>query len=62
MITAVRDFYSKRASQKPIGKHVYHNNGTCSPGKHIKADSDDVPGQHNYRLCHDCEQANKEGK
>lgn len=50
----VPDFYSINEVKKPADERVYHNEGTCPPGRDIKAAGDDRPGQNGYRLCKDC--------
>jgi hypothetical protein len=55
-------FYSRREVDKPPDKRVHHNNSTCPPGRDIKANGDDKPGEGGYRLCHDCAERNKQGK
>jgi len=53
-IGRVADFFSINEVKKPESKRVYHYEGTCPPGRDIKAAGDDRPGQNGYRPCEDC--------
>jgi hypothetical protein len=58
----VADFYSIHEAEKPAAHRVYHNNSTCPPGRDIKAAKADRLGTGGYRLCHDCQERNNQGK
>jgi hypothetical protein len=54
-------FYSINEEKKPVGNRVHHNNSACVPGRDIPK-NERRSGTNNYRLCHDCENLNKQGK
>jgi hypothetical protein len=53
-MSKVPDFYSINEVNKPAADRVYHYEGTCPPGRDIKAAGDDRLGQNGYRPCKDC--------
>jgi hypothetical protein len=57
----VPDFYSINEATKPVANRVYHNNSTCPPGRDIPQD-ERRSGNGGYRLCHDCQERNNQGK
>jgi hypothetical protein len=60
-MTTVADFYSMNETKKTADKRVYHNNGTCPPGRDIPA-SERRNGKGGYRLCDDCKKLNDQGR
>jgi hypothetical protein len=60
MTTVVADFHSINETKKPAANRVYHNNGTCPPGRDIPA-SERRTGTGGYRLCDDCKERNNKG-
>lgn len=54
-------FYSVNEEKKPAASRVYHHNSSCPPGRDIPA-NERRPGTNNYRLCHDCETLNNQGR
>ena len=54
-------FHSVNEPKKPPANRVHHNNSACVPGKDIPA-LERLPGTGGYRLCHDCENLNRQGR
>jgi hypothetical protein len=57
----VPPFHSVNEAHKPAAHRVHHNNGVCPPGRDIPS-YDRRSGTGGYRLCHDCERLNGEGR
>jgi hypothetical protein len=60
-MTKVAEFYSINEDKKSASHRVHHNNGACPPGRDIPQHERKL-GSGGYRLCDDCERANREGK
>ena len=58
----VAEFYSINEAAKPAPNRVHHNNSAYPPGRDIKAAKEDRPGTGGYRLCHDCQERNNQGR
>jgi hypothetical protein len=54
-------FYSINEEKKPAANRVHHNNSACPPGRDIPQ-HERRSGTGGYRLCHDCEERNKQGR
>jgi hypothetical protein len=54
-------FYSINEGKKPAEKRVHHNNSACPPGRDIPQ-HERRTGDGGYRLCHDCENLNRQGR
>jgi len=54
-------FHSINEPKKPADKRVHHNNSACPPGRDIPA-NERRPGTGGYRLCHDCDHLNRQGR
>jgi hypothetical protein len=52
-------FYSVNEAKKPVPNRVHHNNSECPPGRDIPQ-KERRPGDGGYRLCHDCNELNKQ--
>jgi hypothetical protein len=60
-MSSVSAFHSINEAKKPPAHRVHHNNGACPPGRDIPA-HERRAGTGNYRLCHDCENLNRQGR
>ena len=60
-MSPVPDFYSINEVLKPQQNRVYHNNGSCPPGRDIPA-NERRAGTNGYRLCADCNRLNSQGR
>ncbi len=58
---ATAAFYSVNEVNKPAANRVHHNNSACPPGRDIPQ-HERRAGTGNYRLCHDCENLNRQGR
>lgn len=54
-------FYSVNEVKKPPENRVHHNNSACPPGRDIPL-YERRQGTGGYRLCHDCQQLNNQGR
>jgi hypothetical protein len=54
-------FHSINETKKPAHERVYHNNSACPSGRDIPA-NERVLNDGGYRLCHNCDRLNREGK
>jgi hypothetical protein len=53
--------YSVNEANKPAANRVHHNNDKCPPGRDIPS-WERKQGTGGYRLCHDCENLNAQGR
>jgi hypothetical protein len=60
-VAQVPAFYSINEAKKQPAHRVYHNNGTCPPGRDIPT-HERRAGTGGYRLCDDCAERNRQGK
>jgi hypothetical protein len=60
-MSAVADFHSINEAKKPPANRVYHNNNACPPGRDIPT-HERRQGTGGYRLCHDCQELNRQGR
>ena len=55
------DFYSVHQLKKLIANRAYHNNYACSPGRAIPLNERKY-GSNGYKLCHNCDNLNRQGR
>jgi hypothetical protein len=58
---SVSAFYSVNEAKKSPTHRVHHNNGACPPGRDIPR-HERQSGTGGYRLCHDCDNLNRQGR
>jgi hypothetical protein len=54
-------FHSINETKKSPQHRVHHDNSACPPGRDIPQ-KERRPGSGGYRLCHDCERLNAQGR